>query len=105
MGLFDELAEKFVFCGREIKNSVKDACVTAAISGRDIVSQSDLLKASEKTKVESEKVLKADDHTKSIKLKSEQSEAIKKAINDKIDNVDHLSVDKLDEAVLQDEQK
>ena len=47
-----ELAEKYEFCGREIKNSVKDACVIAAIAGKNSVSQSDLLKASEKTKIE-----------------------------------------------------
>lgn len=58
-----ELADKFEFCGREIKNSVKDACVTAAIAGRESVNQADLLKAAEKTKTEYEKVMTADDHT------------------------------------------
>ncbi len=91
----DELSEKFVFCGREIKNSVKDACVTVAIAGRDMVTQADLIKSAEKTKVESEKVLKADDHTKSIKLNDEQADAVKKAINDKLDNTKSISVDEL----------
>lgn len=83
----DELAEKYVFCGREIKNSVKDACVTVALSERNLVSQSDLLKAAEKTMVESEKVLKADDHTKS-KLSNEQSQTIKEVMQKKLDEKD-----------------
>ena len=61
-----ELADKFEFCGREIKNSVKDACVTVAIAGRDTVTQADLLKAGEKTKVEYEKVINAEDHTSTV---------------------------------------
>lgn len=81
----DELAEKFVFCGREIKNSVKDACVTVAMAGRDEVRQSDLLKAAEKTKIESEKVLKAEDHTKA-KLSTEQNTALKEAMQKKLDS-------------------
>ncbi len=63
---FQELADKFEFCGREIKNSVKDACVTVAIAGRDTVTQADLLKAGEKTKVEYEKVINAEDHTSTV---------------------------------------
>ncbi|MBP1566195.1 MAG: ATP-binding protein [Oscillospiraceae bacterium] len=81
----DELAEKYVFCGREIKNSVKDACVTVAISGRDLVCQADLIKASEKTKVESEKVLKSEDHTKSVKMSDEQKKAVTEVMQKKID--------------------
>ena len=59
----DELAEKYTFCGREIKNAVKDACVTAAMHEKDSVTQSDLLRACEKVKTESENLAKADDHT------------------------------------------
>lgn len=79
-----ELAEKYVFCGREIKNSVKDACVTVAIAGRSEVAQDDFIKAAEKTKIESEKVLKADDHTKS-KLPDDKAEVIKQAMQKKLD--------------------
>ena len=82
----DELAEKYVFCGREIKNAVKDACVTAAISKKDCVNQSDLLKAAEKTKIESEKVLKAEDHTKSVSLTDVQKKEIKEAMQKKIES-------------------
>ena len=61
----EALAEKYDFCGREIKNAVKDACVTAAMHERDSVTQSDLLRAAEKVKTETENVQKADDHTQS----------------------------------------
>lgn len=61
----DALAEGYSFCGREIKNAVKDACVTAAMHDRDSVTQSDLLRAAEKVKTETENVQKADDHTQS----------------------------------------
>lgn len=81
----DELAEKYVFCGREIKNSVKDACVTVAMSGRDEVCQSDLIKASEKTKIESDKVIKAEDHTKSVKMTDEQKKTIADVMQKKLD--------------------
>lgn len=81
----DELAEKYVFCGREIKNSVKDACVTVAMSGRSTVCQSDLLKAADKTKIESDKVMKAEDHTRSVKLSDEQQNALKDVMQKKLD--------------------
>lgn len=61
----EALAEKYAFCGREIKNSVKDACVTVAMHEGNSVSQTDLLRACEKAKQESESVEKADDHTQS----------------------------------------
>ena len=61
----DELAQKYKFCGREIKNAVKDACVKSAREGNELVSQSDLIKACEKIKIESENVLNASDHTQS----------------------------------------
>ena len=59
----DALAEGYTFCGREIKNAVKNACVTAAMHDRDSVTQSDLLRTCEKVKTESENLAKADDHT------------------------------------------
>lgn len=81
----DELSKRFIFCGREIKNSVKDACVTVAIAQKVQVCQADLIKAADKVKIESEKVLYADDHTKSIKLSDEQSETLKNIMQKKLD--------------------
>lgn len=82
----NELAEKYEFCGREIKNSVKDACVIAAIAKNEYVSQADLLKAAEKTKTEYEKVMSAEDHTVAKKeLTNEQKNVLKEAMQKKID--------------------
>ena len=54
-----------MFCGREIKNAVKDACIVCAMNEREIVAQNDLMRAAEKVKTESEKVANASDHTQS----------------------------------------
>ena len=91
-----ELAEKYEFCGREIKNSVKDACVIAAIAGKNSVSQSDLLKASEKTKIEYEKVMRAEDHTVAKKqLTDEQKNILKDAMQKKIDEAKTVKADEI----------
>lgn len=91
-----ELAEKYEFCGREIKNSVKDACVIAAIAGNDFVSQVDLLKAAEKTKIEYEKVMSAEDHTVAKKqLTDEQKNILKDAMQKKIDEAKTVKADEI----------
>ena len=93
-----ELAEKYEFCGREIKNSVKDACVIAAIAGQETVTQANLIKAAEKTKVEYEKVLKAEDHTSSKpKLSPEAAADVRQAMQKQIEQSENsVSFDKLD---------
>lgn len=90
----DDLAEKYEFCGREIRNSVKDACVTVAMSNRSVVSQEDLLKAAEKTRTESEKVLKAEDHTKAS-LSDEQKNTLVDAMQKKLDSAPEKSLDEI----------
>lgn len=92
-----ELAEKYEFCDREIKNSVKDACVIAAIAGQETVTQANLIKAAEKTKVEYEKVLKAEDHTSSKpKLSPEATADVRQAMQKQIEQSENsVSVDKL----------
>lgn len=82
----NELAEKYEFCGREIKNSVKDACVVTAIAESEFVSQETLIKSAEKTKIEYEKVMSAEDHTVIKKeLTDEQKDVLKEAMQKKID--------------------
>lgn len=93
-----ELAERYEFCGREIKNSVKDACVIAAIGKQENVTQSNLIKAAEKTKTESEKVLQADDHTSikpKPKLSPETAAEIQQAMQKKIDQAKTIGVDEM----------
>lgn len=72
-----ELAEKYDFSGREIRNAVVSACVSVAMAKREIVEQADFLKASDKISEEKKALLKAKDYTKGEEL-------IKKALQDKI---------------------
>ena len=92
----NELAEKYEFCGREIKNSVKDACVIAAIAGNNIVTQADFLKAAKKTKIEYDKVIAAEDHTVAKKqLSPETQKVLKDAIQKKINDAEIVKADEL----------
>lgn len=57
------LAQKYDFCGREIKNTVKRACIAVAMKKRDTVCQVDFVSACEKTLLEREQIRSANDHT------------------------------------------
>lgn len=72
-----ELAEKYDFAGREIRNAVVSACVSAAMAEHDIVSQEDFIKAAEKITAEKKALVVAKDHTT-------ETDIIKKAIQEKI---------------------
>lgn len=86
-----ELAEKYSFCGREIKNAVKDACVTVAMREGNLVAQEDFIKSCEKTKIESERVLNAADHTQSRSpLTPQQNEALKDILGRNLINEEDL---------------
>lgn len=72
-----ELAEKYDFAGREIRNAVVSACVSTAMAKRDVVTQDDFIKACEKITEEKKALVEAKDHTKG-------SDIIKKAIQEKM---------------------
>lgn len=57
------LAEKYDLCGREIKNAVKNACVSAALKKKDLVSHEDFIKACERVVEERIQVISAKDQT------------------------------------------
>ena len=59
------LADTYEFCGREIKNAVKSACIAAALEKREEVLQSDFIKACETTKEQTLKAVNSEDHTDS----------------------------------------
>ena len=81
-----ELAEKFDFCGREIRNAVKNACVSAALQKKDVVCQEDFIIAGDKLILESEQLANAGDHTKAgTPIGGETGEIIKKALQKKLD--------------------
>lgn len=71
------LAEQYNFTGREIRNAVVSACVSTAMSKRNIVAQDDFIKACEKIMDEKKALKKAKDYTNG-------SDIIKKAIQEKI---------------------
>lgn len=75
-----ELAEKYEFVGREIRNAVVSACVSVALEKRDTVCQSDFIKACEKIVEEKKAVAAAKDHTKATE------NFLAKAIKNKLDN-------------------
>lgn len=82
-----ELAEKYEFCGRDIKNAVKSACVSTALQKKDFVTQEIFLNACEKTKLESEKAITAEDHTnmKKADLSEETKNSLKQVLQNQID--------------------
>ena len=77
------LAEKYEFVGREIRNAVVNACVTAALNHREIVLQEDFVKACEKIVKEQIDLANAKDHTK-----NPTDDLLKKAIMEKIKKKD-----------------
>lgn len=77
----EELAEKYEFAGREIRNAVIYACVNVAMNERDIVRQEDFIKACDKIIEEKASVASASDHTK---MSEKGKEALKLAFIEKI---------------------
>lgn len=77
----EKLAQKYDFTGREIRNAVISACVTAAMYDREIVMQSDFIKACDKILEEKTSVVNASDHTT---ISDKSKEAIKQAFIEKI---------------------
>ena len=77
----EELAEKYEFAGREIRNAVISACVNVAMNERDIVRQEDFIKACDKIVEEKAGVDSASDHTK---MSEKGKEALKQAFIEKI---------------------
>lgn len=71
-----ELAEKYDFVGREIRNAVVAACVKAALRNRPTVSQADFIDACEKIVTEKKSLAEAKDHTESSPGKDLIKEAL-----------------------------
>ena len=88
-GKVAELAEKYEFCGREIRKAVINACVSVAMRNCAIVQQNDFIKACEKIKYEEERLANAEDHTQSGRAVSpSQKNIIQEAIKAKL-NQEH----------------
>lgn len=78
------LASTYDFVGREIRNAVVSACVSVALSKRDIVTQEDFKIACDKIVVEKKALADAKDYTKS--LQNSKEDLLKKAILNKINS-------------------
>ncbi len=85
------LAEKYDFVGREIRNAVISACISAAMDGKDEVCQDDFIKACDKIVTEKESLAKAKDHT----VDTRQNDALKQYFIDKVKNSPSIKVDEL----------
>ncbi len=83
----DELAKKYEFCGREIKKAVISACLRAAMSDHDQVSQEDFIAACDRIIQEEKALSSAKDNTVAgnKNLNPEQEDALKKVIKSKIE--------------------
>lgn len=79
-----KLADNFDFSGREIRNAVISACISAAMQDKEYVCQEDFVFACEKIVKEKESLAKANDHTESRK----EPNLIKQVIIDKIKKSD-----------------
>lgn len=62
----DELAEKYDFVGREIRNAVVKACIKAVMNNKNKVEQLDFIDACNEIKEEKMKLLSAKDYTNNI---------------------------------------
>ena len=75
-----ELADKYDFCGRDIKKAALDACVNAAKEGKESVAQSDFIRACEKIREETQNLLGSEDYTGTEKQPPQLSEGLQKVI-------------------------
>ncbi|MBQ4418254.1 MAG: ATP-binding protein [Synergistaceae bacterium] len=76
-----ELASRYTFSGRQIKNAVKDACIRAAMRGDNVViSQEDFTRSCEKIQNQSDSIQKAADHTQNASVITRQQEDALKGI-------------------------
>lgn len=83
----EEIASEFELCGREIKNAVKNACISAALAKKDIVSHAELMTAARQILEERERVYAAKDQTniKSPNISEAAQKDIKEVLQKKID--------------------
>ena len=60
----DEIAEKYVLCGRDIRNAVVNACVMVCMAEKTEVAHADICKAAEQIIEDNKKMENASDYTK-----------------------------------------
>ena len=73
----DVLGE-YNFCGRDIRNAVKQACISTVVKSKLCVDQEELIRACERTKQELEDVKKATEKNRTLKTSAMTKEETKK---------------------------
>ena len=83
----EKISSNYELCGREIKNIVKNACISVALCRRDIVMQDDIIKACEKAVAERESVYSAKDQTNmnASPLDENKQNKLKEVLQKKLD--------------------
>lgn len=92
-----ELAERFPVCGRDIRNSVVNACVAAKRQSMEYVTQNCLAQAVQVEMERQEDVLNAEDHTAVHAAKNQQVSSVSKLLAATIENKIHTGAGKPDE--------
>ena len=92
----NELAEKYEFVGREIRNAVVKACIKAAMNNKVQVSQINFIEACEEIEEEKKKVISAKDYTNDIKTELPEvvKDQLKKNIKAKLAESESLTSSK-----------
>ena len=91
-----ELAERFPVCGRDIRNSVVNACVAAKRQGMRYVTQDCLVRAVQVEMQRQENVLNAEDHTDAYAAKKQQATSVSKLLATTIETTIHTDDGKHD---------
>lgn len=96
----DMLSQDYELCGREIKNIVKNACISVALKKRDVVTQRDFVEAAEKAVEDRKRVHSAKDQTQMDNNfdSDKKQEKLKQIMQGKIDNgtLDVVKVDNVE---------
>lgn len=85
------LAQKFDFVGREIRNAVISACISAAMDGKELVEQKDFTDACEKIVKEKQSLALAKDHTEDSHSKEVVKQALIEQLKGGATNVSKIS--------------
>lgn len=76
---------EFDFCGRDIRNAVKQACISVVVRGEDLVCQKDLIEACQRIRDELEALARASERHHSVRpVTGEEQKEIAQKIKDKL---------------------
>lgn len=88
-----ELAQKYDFVGREIRNAVISACISAAMKGNNTVVQKDFINACNKIVKEKHSLAIAKDHTDNSPTKEAVKQVLIEKLNSGVTDVSNISAE------------